>query len=128
MSENERLDENLSGPQLRAIEALASGATVDQAATAADRTPATLRRWKREDAEYARALRLAADETLEDAATQLKGLLKVALGRLGDVLQDDDVKTHHLLRAIDMAAGHAIKLTEFAELEQRVRTLEEAGR
>lgn len=128
MAENGRPDANLSSHQLRAIEALATGATVEQAAIAADRTPGTLRRWRREEAAYAEALRQAADETLEDAATQLKGLLQVALGRLRDVLEDEDVGTGHLLRAIDMTAGHAIKLVEFAELEERVRALEEKNK
>jgi transposase-like protein len=128
MSENVRPDENLSLEQRKAIEALASGATIDQAAVAADRTPATLRRWRREEDAYNEALQRAADEALGDAAVQLKGLLKLALERLKSVLEDDKIKTHHLLRAIDMTAGHVVKLTEFSELEERVAALEEQRR
>jgi transposase-like protein len=128
MSENAQTDKNLSSSQLRAIEALADGATLEQAAVIADRTPSTLRRWRREDDAYSGALQAAASETLEDAAVQLKGLLRLALERLRDVLEADDVKTHHLLRAIDMTASHAVKLTEFAELTERVERLEEQTR
>ena len=125
MSENVRPGVNLSPEQRRAIDALASGATLDQAAQIADRTPHTLRRWQREERAYSEALQAAGDEALRDAAVQLKGLLKTALGRLKDVLEDEDVKTHNLLRAIDMTAGHVVKLTEYAELEERVAALEE---
>lgn len=125
MSENVRPDENLSLEQRKAVEALAAGATIEQAATIAGRTPHTLRRWRREEPAYAASLKQAGDEALEDAAVQLRGLLTVALARLGELFEDEDVKTHHLLRAIDMVAGHAIKLTEFAELEARVAALEE---
>lgn len=125
MSADVRPGEHLSLEQRKAIDALASGATLDQAAVIADRTPHTLRRWRRDDEAYAAALKKAADEALEDAAVQLKGLLKMALDRLAGVLANEEAKGHVLMRAIDMTLSHGVKLTEYAELEDRVRALEE---
>lgn len=128
MSENGRSGGNfgdLSPAQRRAIEALAYGASLEQAATMAERTPRTLRRWRREDPAYVEALRRAGDQVFEDAAVQLRGVLTLAMIRLTEILVDEDVDTHHLLRAIDMTAGHAIRLAEFAELQKRIAYLED---
>jgi hypothetical protein len=128
MSESKRHDENLSSPQRRAIKALATGATKEQAAVVADRTVQTLRRWEREDAAYADALRAASNEALNDAARQLRSILQLAITAVRDVLEHPTTKDRDKLRAFDLVAGHAVKLTEYAELEERVAALEEQAK
>lgn len=128
MSENVSNSGNLSTEQRKAIEALAAGATKEQAATLADRTVRTIDRWIAEDPTFAEALRVASDEAVSDASRRLKGLLEKALTALEKILEKPGASDKDRLRAINMTISHAMKLAEFAELEARVAELEERMR
>lgn len=125
MSEDVSNTETLSTEQRRAIEALAAGATKEMAATVASRTVRTIDRWIAEEPAFAEALRQASDEAVADASRRLKGLLEKALSALEKILDKDGVQDKDRLRAINMTLSHAMKMAEYAELEERISTLEE---
>ena len=126
MSENVSNTDTLSAEQRKAIEALAAGATKEMAAAVAERTVRTLDRWIADEPAFVEALRAAGDEAVADASRRLKGLLTKALTALEKILDKPGVEDKDRLRAINMTISHAMKLAEYAELEERVRALEES--
>ena len=123
-TENVKNTGHLTTPQRAALEALADGATKAQAATVANRTERTLRRWISEDAAFADAMKASTDETVADAGRRLAALLSTAVDVLEEILQGD-ISAHIRLRAVDIAIGNFIKLRELGDLAERVAALEE---
>lgn len=116
---------HLSPEQRTAVEALASGATKDQAATIAGRTRRTLDRWLVEEPAFTQALRAATDEAVQDAARRLSGLLELIITAVAGDIESGETTPRDRLRALDVVARHAVKLRELAELEARITALEE---
>jgi hypothetical protein len=113
----------LSAKQQRAIEALLNGRTKGQAA-AAGVIPRTLSRWLA-NADFQTELNTASDQAVKQAATRLKSTLDTAVTVMRETMEDKRVNAAVRLRAADMAASHAMKLVEMAELLERIEKLEE---
>lgn len=112
--------------QRAAIEALASGATKEQAATVAGRTRRTLDRWIAGDPAFRAALQATTDEAVKDAARRLAALLEDAVTAMHDVVARVSSKDADRLRAAEMILANAVKMREFAELADQVAELREA--
>ena len=115
----------LNHRQRRAIEALLLGQSKGMAATAAGVTGATLSRWLREDPDFRNQLSGLSDLALKDAAIRLKSTLDMSVEIMQETMQSETVHPSVRLRAADMAASHAIKLLEVADLVERVEALEQ---
>jgi len=125
MSENVR-EKKLTGAQRAALDALASGASRDQAADAADRTRRTLDRWIDGDPAFQRALNEASEAAIADAARRLNGLLRHAVNAIAYVLQHpDEPGGHARLRAAQMTIDAAVKLRELTTIHERLARLED---
>lgn len=124
MTQNVQHTETLSPEQRRAVTALASGATKQAAALAADRTRRTIDRWISEEPAFQQALQDATDEAVKDAARRLSGLLEAVISAIVDDLEGGELAPRDKLRALDIVARHAVKLRELADLEERVAALE----
>lgn len=114
----------LTGPQRQAIDALAAGASRAQAATIANRTERTLGRWF-EDPAFADALSAITDQAIHDAGRRLATTLDRAVDTINELLADDETPAHVRLRAAQLAIDGAVRLTEFADLAERINRLEE---
>lgn len=110
--------------QTKALEALLNGATKQQAAMAAGVQPATLSRWLQEDA-FRATLTAHSDQAIKDAAVRLKATLDLAVTVMRETMTDESIHAAVRLRAADMAAAHALKLLETADLIERIEQLEE---
>jgi hypothetical protein len=116
---------DLTVPQRRAVEALASGATKQQAATIAGRTERTINKWLADFPVFADALRRASDMTVDNASRRLGAILDDAIDVIVEIMGDGDTSPHVRLRAAELAIGNLIKLREFGDLADRVTELEE---
>jgi len=119
---------NLTTAQRKALDALAYGATKEQAATIAGRTERTVNRWIHDDPEFTDALKVITDDAVSDASRRLASLLDNALDVLLLILNGPDAPDHVRLRAVDMVIGNLIKLRELGDLEERIAALEEMQR
>jgi hypothetical protein len=117
------VNDSLRNNQRKAIEALLDGFTKQQAATAAGVQPATLSRWLA-DPEFRDVLTSLSDVALKDAAVRLKATLDTAVTVMRETMTDGDIHAGVRLRAADMAASHALKLLEVADLVERIEQLE----
>lgn len=118
------IEDSLRANQRKAIEALLNGLTKGQAATAAGVQPTTLSRWLAEP-EFRHVLTTLSDQALKDAAVRLKANLDTAVSVFHDTMTNDDIAPGVKLRAADMAATHALKLLEVADLVERLERLEQ---
>jgi len=116
---------HLSTPQRAALQALADGASKQQAATIAGRTRRTLDRWIGEDPAFGAALKQATNAAVADASRRLAALLDDAIKAIAYVLKHPETANHTRLRAADAAINNLIRLREFDDLEQRISALEE---
>lgn len=112
---------HLRPEQRAAIEALASGATKEQAAAVAGRTRRTLDRWISEDQAFRAALQAMTDEAVKDTARRLAGMLEDAVTAMQDVVGAG--KAGDRLRAAEMILANAVKMREFADLAEQVAEL-----
>jgi hypothetical protein len=125
MSENVPLSGHLTTPQRKALQALADGATRNQAALLAGRTPRTLNRWIQDEPAFSSALKASTDRAVGDAGRRLAALLDEAVNVLIDIMTRPDVPYHVQLRAVDVAISSLIRLREHGALADRVAALEE---
>jgi hypothetical protein len=119
MSENVQLAPN----KRKAIEALLTGCTYEEAAVAAGVTSKTLQRW-RKDADFRGQLDAAQSAMLRDTYRRLLLLGEKAVEVLGDALKGDT--TAEQRRAAGDTLRHIISLRQSVELEARVAALEQA--
>ena len=96
MSEKVRSDE-LSTQQAKAVAALLSTRTLEEAASQAEVTPRTLLRWRRESAPFRKALREARSEVVEQAAARLQANMATAADVLAEVATDPEASRSDLL-------------------------------
>ena len=125
MTKNVPNEGNLTAEQRKALDALANGATKEQAAQVAGRTLRTVNRWFAEEAAFAAAVQQVSDTAVKDAARRLKFLLQKAITAVESVLDVPKCPAHVKLRAFEAVAGQTTKLTEFVELSERIERLEE---
>lgn len=86
-------DSELSRSQLTAIEALAAGKSMNDAATAAGVDRSTLYRWRRHDDEFRAALASMRNDFREELSTRLLTLATKACAVVEDALDAGDAKT-----------------------------------
>lgn len=115
-------EKTLTGPQLRAIDALLTSGNIGEAAIAAGVNRRTLDRWRREDA-FVAALREAEADAVAGLSRNLAGLGDGAAAALRDAL-DSGEKMSTRLRAAEIVIGNLLKLRELVELEERIGALE----
>lgn len=125
MTKNVQNTGHLKTAQRTALQALADGASKNQAATLADRTRRTLDRWIADDPAFGDALKQATAAAVADANRRLAALLDEAIRALAYVLKHPETADHNRLRAADNVISNLIRLREFDELEQRITALEE---
>lgn len=122
MAENDQKTE-LTPKERRALEALLSGKNKGEAALAAGVQPRTLSRWLASP-HFRAELTAVSDLALKDAAVSLKSALGDAVGVMAGIMKDEGVSPTVRLRAADMVASHSIKITEAADLLERIEALE----
>jgi hypothetical protein len=85
-------DFDLSKPQLSAIEALAAGKSMNEAAAAADVDRTTLYRWRRDDDAFRAALAGVRNEVREELSTRILALAAKAFTVVDAALDAGDAK------------------------------------
>lgn len=118
------MSSTISTKQNRAIEALLSGGDHEHAAAVAGVTPRTVSRWKSEP-DFEHELQRRANAAVADATRKLKMAVDAAVDVMLAIMHDADVHESIRLRAADRLVGHAVKLMELTDIEQRVTALEE---
>ena len=122
--------QNLTSKQLRAIAALLTTNTREEAAAAAGVSPATLYRWLKEPA-FREEYRAERSRAVGQVMGELLARASSAISVLGDGLEDDDVGAR--LRAARATLDYVFKgveierrLQEQEELEARLDSIEAA--
>ena len=116
-------NQDLPANKIKAVEALASGATNEQAAKEADVTIRTLFRWKGQP-DFAAELRRVNSEKLEAATLQLTSLLPNVILHLYSIGRDPDVAVTARVSALSTILSNALKLREHYSIEARLDELE----
>ena len=121
MSENGSPSDTLTTQQRRAIRALLTCKTLQEAATTAQIAERTLYRWM-QDADFRAALFAAEGELIDGATRRLLRLQDSAIDVLDDLLTatGDAVK----LRAAQTVLDHLLRLRELRDIETRLAALE----
>ena len=125
MSKKVKSQRKLRTNQIKAIEALVEGQSKQNAAIAAGVTPKTVSTWLRKDFLFIETLDDQKRHILATASVQLLGSVSLACETLRELVKNganDALK----LRAAHTLLTHAIKLHEIADLDVRLRMLEDA--
>lgn len=115
-------DKELQPGQLKAIEALLTSRSMDEAAAKAQVSRRLLYKWK-EEAAFANALRLAERYAIEDIGRSLLSLGNLAASALYDALQPEQ-KICHRIAAAQIFYDKVLALREHNDLEKRIAELE----
>lgn len=113
----------MTSKQNKAITALLTNPTKQEAATAAGISPATLRRYLA-DEEFQREYRKALAELVNEAATQARQSLSPALRCLRDIVEDSEESTSARIQASRALLEYGMQLINVADIETKLETLE----
>jgi hypothetical protein len=113
----------LTGKQLRAIDALMTGATIADAATAAGVGLRTLYRWRTMPI-FRRELQTRASDSLEDTARAMTATMSDAPATIAAIMSDDTMPAGVRLNAAKIALENGLRLMELTQLMQRLEALE----
>lgn len=122
---NETPGRALSSQQRRAIRALLTARTVEDAAQVASVSRATLHRWLT-DATFCDELRQAERDALAAVTRRLTALAIDAAQVLADTMSDAEAKRADKLRAADIALSKVLDLRTLNDMETRIAALEAA--
>ena len=122
MSDIERTAEELTPAQEKAIQALLSCRTLEEAAKVSRISAATLRRWRALPG-FAAAYRIARFAMLEASTNALRGATGAAVDALLRNLTSGSPSAE--IRAADVILTAAYKSAELEELAERIAALEE---
>ena len=104
--------------------ALLSTATVTQAARESGLSPNTI--YKRlKDPEFSKRYYMARLEMLKSHVAELHGYLGGAIDTLGQIMENKDVPPQTRLNAAESIIRNCLKLTEQADIMDRLESLEE---
>ena len=117
---------NLTSKQGRAIIALLSNRSVEEAAKACNTPVRTLFRWLKDD-EFNAAYLLAKRSAFGQAIARLHYFSSAAVTTLGKVMLDPATPPATKVRAADSVLNHTIKVVEEEQLEARVTELERSA-
>ena len=115
----------ISTKQKAAIRALLTGASYPEAAMAAKVHENTIGQWMKEPI-FITALHQAESEAMQAITRSLVSIADKSAGVLETVLDNNQARDSSKLRAADIALGRLIQIKEIAELEERIKKLEEA--
>jgi hypothetical protein len=119
-----RFYRNLKPRQQRAVDALLSGCSQEEAALKAGVTSRAIRKWRDENADFAAALRFASAEMVENASRRLVGSFDLAVDMLRGIVKDDAEKTSNKMRAAVALATLSLKYFELHDYQQMVQDLQ----
>jgi hypothetical protein len=114
---------NFNANQRRALLGLLQCPTIRAAADFADITEKTIHKYLK-DADFKAELRALQDRTINAASAALSGLTGKALGVLDDTLDDKKATRATRVRAALGILDCLIKVSTFADLEERIAALE----
>jgi hypothetical protein len=115
----------LSTKQKAAIRALLTGASYPDAAAAAKVHENTIGQWMKEPL-FMAGLREAESVAMAAVSRSLVSIADKAAGTLETVLDSDHARDSSRIRAADVVLGRLLEIRSMAELEERIRKLEEA--
>jgi len=114
---------DLRANQRRAIEALAAGASVPEAAAAADVSTTTIYRWQRELV-FSQALRLADADNLRELARQLTSAADDALRLLVTVVNDKEAAPSVRVRAAAEILSQRARFYDVVNMQEQLADVE----
>lgn len=117
-------EKRLSPARRRAIQALISATSLEEAAQKARIREETLWRWLGHDEAFQQAVNEERRRQREAACLAAESLLTVAVQTLEDVLNDDSAAAEARVEAARVTFEIAIQLYKMTVLEQRVSALE----
>lgn len=113
--------------QTQALAALLTAPTARAAANAAGIDERTLRRYK-QDPEFSAEYKRRCAEMLDAATDQAKAALSPAVERLSTIVYDDQQQPQQQIAAARAVLEYGLRLIEAADIEQRLRALEERSK
>ena len=116
------MTQNVTPRQRKAIAALLTGATKQDAAAAAGVKRRTVYRWLQQDA-FVAALRDGERDTVDALSRELVNLATDAVAVLRELVEGGE-SDHVRLRAVSIVLSNLLKLRELATLETRMCELE----
>ncbi len=117
-------DLNLSGKKTRALGALLSSKSVEEAAQQAGVSTPTLFRWLRKDERFLGEYRRAGSQLMEEALRRLQQLCKEAVQTLAEVMADREATAASRVTAARATLELTLKIEEHRSLVNRVERLE----
>lgn len=117
---------DLTHKQRRAIPALLSAPTVEDAAALAGVSRESLYRWLRSDPRFRDELHAAEAAALAETSRRLVGLAGRALATIAGVMDDESASATVRLRAAESVLGHLLRVRELVTLEERITALEQS--
>ena len=115
---------DISTKQKAAIRALLTGASYPEAAAAAHVHENTVGQWMKSP-EFISALHQAESEAMQIISRSLVSLADRATGTLESVLENSTTRDSSKIRAADVVLGRLLDIRSMAELEERIKKLEE---
>ena len=114
MSRNATLEQDAVSPaQERAIEALMAGATVTDAAKAANVSRQSLHRWRRDDYSFVARLNAARRDLREEVEHRLQALASEAIDSVSRAIQGGDARAGlSLLKGLGLLSGERVDIGE----------------
>lgn len=116
---------SISTKQRKAIHAMLTCKTTEEAAEAAGVGRRTLTRWLSEDEVFNAALDAAGDQAIREAVSNLAGDAASAARTLAAIHKDETISAAVRVRAARAVLTEVLKLREQRELAERVARLEE---
>ncbi len=117
-------DLNLNGKKTRALGALLSSKSVEEAAQQAGVSTPTLFRWLRKDERFLGEYRRAGSQLMEEALRRLQQLCKEAVQTLAEVMADREATAASRVTAAKATLELTLKIEEHRSLVSRVERLE----
>lgn len=114
----------MTGKQKKALAALLSAATMQQAARTAGVSYSSLRRWLAEDTEFRRQYNRELQSIVERAAVQARAGMAEAVSALREIVTDGEAAQNARVSAARAILESGAKLVEIADFEARLAALE----
>lgn len=105
-----------------AIEALASGNTLDEAGKIAEVARSTISRWSRQP-EFLQAVRDRNSEKIQRLSLRILDISMLALDRLEGIIKDSR-NERTVMSAITVSLSRMVNIMEFTQFEDRLKRLE----
>jgi len=113
----------LTAKQVKAMEALLEGASIQTAAERAGVNRKTVGRWL-QDPMFWNLYQVNSRTSLELAARRLAGRLDMAVDMIASVMEDGEAPAGVRLRAAQQVIDGSLKLLEVTDIQERIAALE----